>query len=94
MSAITEQLIEAANGAPLWKGIIQAGADEIKRLQEDNNKIRGRMHDQWINQNKMKADAVRGILNNDYDCETPTGDSAYSQATIEDHANKLERGEL
>lgn len=59
MSTIVKELRGAAKCAPLWKTIFETAAGEIERLQEDNNKIRGRMHDQWINQNKLKADAVR-----------------------------------
>lgn len=104
MGSITKQLRQAADCAPLWRSIFEAAADEIERLQEDNNKIRGRMHDQWINQNKAKAEAVRGFLCENaplFDDEDLDPEEHHCEFTlleerkrIHNLANKLERGEL
>ena len=40
----------------------------------------------------IKADAVMGLMDNEYSCETPNGDIAFSSRAIEEYANKL-RGE-
>lgn len=103
MSPIVKELRQAAKCAPLWKTIFEAAADKIERLQEDNNKIRGRMHDQWINQNKVKADAVLEAMklvvttgcgeNKTYiDGFTECDDQWEKKLT--DIANKIKRGEL
>ncbi len=39
--------------------------------------------------NDIKADAVLSIMNEEYSCETPTGDIAFSSTSILEHAEKL-----
>lgn len=92
MSPIVKELRQAAKCAPLWKTIFEAAADKIERLQEDNNKIRGRMHDQWINQNKVKADAVRMEIENLHN-SYPHLDGPHL-GILTHRANKIERGEV
>lgn len=53
MSPIVKELRNAAKCAPLWKTIFEAAADEIERLQGE--------------QNKVKADSVREAINSCYD---------------------------
>ena len=42
--------------------------------------------------NKVRADAIRSVLDTPHDCETPNGDIAWSSRAIEEHANKIEGG--
>ncbi|MCP4338501.1 MAG: hypothetical protein GY799_06335, partial [Desulfobulbaceae bacterium] len=39
--------------------------------------------------NDIKADAVLSIMDEEYSCETPTGDIAFSSTSILEHAEKL-----
>ena len=41
---------------------------------------------------KVRADAIRSIMDTEYSCETPNGDIAWSSRAIEEHANKIEGG--
>tara|TARA_R110000824_G_scaffold73183_2_gene186415 strand:- start:180 stop:542 length:363 start_codon:yes stop_codon:yes gene_type:complete len=41
---------------------------------------------------KVRADAIRSVLDTPHDCETPNGDIAWSSRAIEEHANKIEGG--
>lgn len=41
---------------------------------------------------KIKADAVRDLLNTGYTCESPNGDDAWAGSAIEEFAKKLEAG--
>lgn len=92
MGDLTKQIRQAADCAPLWRSIFEAAADEIERLQEDNNKIRGRMHDQWINQNKAKAEAVREAITYSAKTDNHQKTSYEAYEIMTDYANKLERG--
>lgn len=142
-TSIVEKLRINASAAPLWADIMNAAADEIERLQEDNNKLRGRMHDQWMNQKKIKDEAVLTYLSSaeipanakgrmigefstsytqacpecfhgdlDEECEVCGGEvycqvridvpwsvqknifKAFIECAKDEHANKLEKGEL
>ena len=62
MSTITEQLRQAADCAPLWRGIFEAAADEIERLQGENERMKNEYRGQLVSINKTKADIVQKAL--------------------------------
>ena len=41
---------------------------------------------------KVRADAIRSIMDTEYSCETPNGDIAWSSRAIEEHASQIEAG--
>lgn len=53
----TQQLADTETPYALAKQVVEL-TEKLKLAYEDNNKIRGRMHDQWASQNKMKGDAI------------------------------------
>lgn len=58
----TQQLADTDTPYAIAKQVVEL-TEKLNMAYEDNNKIRGRMHDQWINQNKMKADAIIDTAN-------------------------------
>jgi hypothetical protein len=86
MSAITEQLREAAKCAPLWKNIFEAAADEIERLQKKESHL--------VNVgsvNKIKADAVIDAAYKTRKSIVDGGEKwLCSVADLVKHANQLE----
>tara|TARA_R110000782_G_C14819187_1_gene413743 strand:- start:15293 stop:15547 length:255 start_codon:yes stop_codon:yes gene_type:complete len=84
MSAITEQLREAAKCAPLWKNIFEAAADEIERLQKKESHL--------VNVgsvNKIKADGVQMAIN-----KLNSGGDEHPLVLLVSLRDKLEQGEV
>jgi len=59
----------------------------IALLHESANAALSKSSEQALND--IKADAVLSIMDEEYSCETPTGDMAFSSTSIQNHAEKL-----
>tara|TARA_R110000851_G_scaffold270589_1_gene423207 strand:- start:163 stop:444 length:282 start_codon:yes stop_codon:yes gene_type:complete len=64
----------------------------IVELKSDNTALREELAALKQSLAKVRADAIRSVLDTPHDCETPNGDIAWSSRAIEEHASQIEAG--